>query len=108
MCATGNDIGSGVVVHTGPRCGLVLVDRNTVCVGAGDVTISFGAAPVDIPAQIRFLHPLHNFALVSYDPAQLLPEVPPPPPRASGQCYLSWHGSDGTSFASCFHCTIPL
>ena len=37
--------------------------------------LSFGAFPAEIPARCRFLHPLHNFALVSYDPRQLSEEV---------------------------------
>lgn len=37
--------------------------------------LSFGAFPAEVPARVRFLHPLHNFALVSYDPHQLSEEV---------------------------------
>lgn len=46
-----------------------------VVVGPGDVMLSFGAFPADVPARVRFLHPLHNFALVSYDPQELSAEV---------------------------------
>lgn len=37
--------------------------------------LSFGAFPAEVPANVRFLHPLHNFAIVSYDPRQLSEEV---------------------------------
>ncbi|KXZ56802.1 hypothetical protein GPECTOR_1g722 [Gonium pectorale] len=67
--------GNGLVVYTGERVGLVLVDRNTVAVGPCDVNLSFGAHPAEISGRVRFLHPLHNFALVSYDPAALPPEA---------------------------------
>ena len=61
----------GLVVHHDGRLGLVLVDRNTVAIGLGDVTLSFGAYPAEARGVVRFLHPLHNFALVSYDATQL-------------------------------------
>lgn len=72
--------GNGVVVHHSDTLGLVVVDRNTVAVGAGDVRLTFGAAPAEADAAIRFLHPLHNFALLSYDPAALPPEARCPAP----------------------------
>ena len=37
--------------------------------------LSFGAFPAEVPARVRFLHPLHNFSIVSYDPRALSPEV---------------------------------
>lgn len=39
------------------------------------VMMSFGAFPAEVPARVRFLHPLHNFTIVSYDPRQLSEEV---------------------------------
>ena len=39
--------------------------------------LSFGAFPAEVPARVRFLHPLHNFTIVSYDPRQLSEEVGP-------------------------------
>jgi hypothetical protein len=51
------------------------VDRNTVTIGTCDVNLSFGAHPAEIPGVVRFLHPLHNFALVSYSPADLPSEA---------------------------------
>ncbi len=65
----------GVVVHHSATLGLLLCDRNTVAIPASDVTLSFGAHPAEVPARIRFLHPLHNFVILSYDPAELPPEV---------------------------------
>ena len=67
--------GNGVVVYQGCRLGLVLVDRNTVAIGPCDVNLSFGAHPAEVPGTVRFLHPLHNFALVSYDPRELPEEA---------------------------------
>ena len=62
-------------MHVDERIGLVLVDRNTVCIAAGDVTVSFCAFPAEAPAAVRFLHPLHNWAIVSFDVADLPLEV---------------------------------
>ncbi|GFR40978.1 hypothetical protein Agub_g1643, partial [Astrephomene gubernaculifera] len=67
--------GNGLVVYAGEHVGLVLVDRNTVAVGPCDVNLSFGAHPAEISGRVRFLHPLHNFAIVSYDPAALPAEA---------------------------------
>ena len=85
--------GNGVVVHQSDTLGLVVVDRNTVAVGAGDVRLTFGAAPAEADAAIRFLHPMHNFALLSYDPLALPPEVrcpskpaPLPEPTTPSSC----------------------
>lgn len=46
-----------------------------VTIGCGDVMLSFGAFPAEVPASVRFLHPLHNFSIVSYDPRRLSEEV---------------------------------
>eukprot|EP01136_Pigoraptor_vietnamica_P045741 Opistho-1_new@24078 len=61
-----NYTGFGLVVDA--EKGLVLVDRNTVPTTIGDVVISFGGS-FEIPAKPIFLHPVHNFAIVQYDPA---------------------------------------
>lgn len=79
--------GTGVIVYHSQSMGLVAVDKNTVAISVSDVMLSFAAFPVEIPGEVVFLHPVHNFALVAYDPsglgavgasavraAQLLPE----------------------------------
>ena len=58
--------GTGVIVDK--QRGLVLVDRNTVPMAMGDVTITF-AGSLEIPARVAYVHPLHNLAMVQYDPA---------------------------------------
>jgi len=60
--------GTGVIVDKDR--GLVVVDRNTVPVGIGDVTVTF-AGSLEVKAKIEQLHPLHNLAIVSYDPAAI-------------------------------------
>jgi len=62
-------IGAGVIVDE--KAGLVLVDQNTVPLSLGDLTITFGAT-VEIAGEVVFLHPVHNFAILKYDPALLL------------------------------------
>jgi len=62
-------------VYGSDKLGLVLVDRSTVPVGGGNITLSFGAYPNELPGRVRFLHPLHNFAILSYDPTRLSHQV---------------------------------
>ena len=63
------------MVHHDDSLGLVLVDRNTVAIGLGDVTLSFGAYPAEARGVVRFMHPLHNFAILSYDTTDLNAKV---------------------------------
>ena len=57
--------GVGLVIDK--QRGLVVVDRNTVPIGLGDVDITFFGSKV-IKGQVVFMHPRHNIALLKYDP----------------------------------------
>lgn len=58
--------GTGLIIDV--ERGLVAVDRNTVPIAMGEVTVTF-AGSLQVDAKVEYIHPLHNFAVVSYDPA---------------------------------------
>ncbi|KAL7101655.1 hypothetical protein ACP275_08G067900 [Erythranthe tilingii] len=65
--------GTGVIVYHSRNMGLIAVDKNTVVVSVSELMLSFAAYPIKIPGEVVFLHPVHNFAFVAYDPSALGP-----------------------------------
>ncbi|KAH1108352.1 hypothetical protein J1N35_012120 [Gossypium stocksii] len=90
--------GTGVIIYHSHSMGLVAVDKNTVAISSSDVMLSFAAYPIEIPGEVVFLHPVHNYALVAYDPSALGPVgasvvraaelLPEPPLRRGDSVYL--------------------
>jgi S1-C subfamily serine protease len=67
-----NYYGTGVIVDA--ERGYIVVDRNTVPVAMGDVSITF-AGSLQISGKVEYVHPLHNLAVVAYDP-KLIGDTP--------------------------------
>lgn len=57
--------GTGLIIDA--ERGLLVTDRNTVPVSLGDVRLTFGGT-LEIPGRILYVHPLHNLAVIQYDP----------------------------------------
>ena len=58
--------GTGLIVDA--ERGYVVADRNTIPEAIGDVRLTFGGS-LEIPGRVVYVHPLHNLALLAYDPA---------------------------------------
>jgi hypothetical protein len=60
--------GAGLVVDA--ELGLVVTDRLTVVSHTGDAFVIFDSSLI-LPARVLYLHPVHNFAVIQYDPELL-------------------------------------
>ena len=60
----GKSSGSGLIVDA--EKGLIVVDRATVPSVIGEVEVTF-AGSVQVPAEVVFIHPLHNMTLLKFD-----------------------------------------
>ena len=72
--------GTGLVVDA--EKGLIVIDRNTVPISMGETSVTFFGA-FRLPAEVVFLHPDHNLAMLQYDP-QMLGDIRIPEPVFAG------------------------
>lgn len=66
--------GTGLIVRHASDVGLIVTDRNTVPVASCDVLVSFSAYPLELQAKVTYLHPIHNIAILEYNPSEM-PQV---------------------------------
>jgi S1-C subfamily serine protease len=109
--------GTGLIADV--ERGWVVVDRNTVPVAIGDVRLTF-AGSLEIPGRVEYIHPLHNLAVVTYDP-RLIGATPVASARFAAQPLEAGRGvsvvglapdhrvmSQSTEVASVAHASFPL
>jgi S1-C subfamily serine protease len=93
-----NYYGTGLLVDAAQ--GLVVVDRNTVPVSIGDVRLTF-AGTLEVPGRVEYIHPLHNLAMVRFDPAQIgstpvrAAKLAPRPFKVGATVWIVGLGRDG-------------
>jgi hypothetical protein len=63
--------GTGIIIYHSEHLGLVAVDRKTVVVSIAAILLSFAPYSIEISGEVVFLRPVHNFALLAYDPSAL-------------------------------------
>ncbi|CEG68795.1 hypothetical protein RMATCC62417_04986 [Rhizopus microsporus] len=68
-CRNGYAYGAGIIVSLDPP--LVICDRDTVPIGIGVISITFQHS-LTVPAELLFLHPFYNFAVLKFDPQAII------------------------------------